>query len=317
MKAFLDGDIVVFRAGFAAERNIWHLAWGPMRETAPDGSTSEVLEFRHIKMFEYKKEAMEHLDKVMPGKFSRVEGEDYKLFPERELEPLSHALNNVRTTINYCLEKCDINEFDLVVCLSGGGDTFRHRLATTRPYKGNRKVEHRPTYEKEIRDYIRATYHTVLADDEEADDLMAIGQTTEGPEASVILTLDKDLNQVPGLKYNWVHDARYAITPAQAAYNFHMQLMTGDSTDNIPGLPGIGPGKAAKALHGMDDPIEQFHEVCRQYQIHSGKEDWLEYLVEQGRLVYIRRIPGEMWEPPLFTEPDLPWGEMELTMEAD
>lgn len=319
MKAFLDGDIVVFRSGFAAERNVWHLAWDPtnnIEEGQPDPAGASL--WKQHKVFEYNREAKEHLDKVCPGKYSRVEGSDYSMWPERELEPLSHALNNVKTTINYCMEKCDLSEFDLVVCLSGGGETFRHRLATTRPYKGNRKSEHRPTYEKEIRDYIIANYNTVLANDEEADDLMAIGQTEEGPENSVIITLDKDLDQVPGLKYNWLHDVRYTITPAQANYNFHMQLMTGDTTDNIPGLPGIGPGKAAKALHGLAEPVEQLAEVCRMYQIHSGKENWREYLIEQGRLVYIRRENDEMWNLPEWFENDgFEWDVGELVMEVE
>lgn len=301
MKAFLDGDIVVFRAGFAAERNVWNL---------------HVPEQDYVGVFEYKREAMDMLDKLLPGKFSRVEGEDYKLFPERELEPLSHALHNAKTTIRHCLEQCDLSEFDLVICLSGGGDTFRHRLATTRPYKGNRKAEHRPTYEKDIRDFLKATYQCKVAEDEEADDLMAIGQTTEGPENSIIITLDKDLDQVPGLKYNWMHDARYNVTPEQAIYNFHMQLLTGDSTDNIPGLPGIGPGKAAKALHGLEEANDQLAEVARMYQIHAGVEDWKEYMLEQGRLLWIRREPGQMWdfEDQIDAWSDIPEG---LTMEID
>jgi hypothetical protein len=43
-------------------------------------------------------------------------------------------------------------------------------------------------------------------------------------------------------------------------------------------------------------------EVVRMYQIHSGKENWYEYLKEQGQLVYIRRKVGEMWEPPVDAE---------------
>lgn len=300
MKAFLDGDILAFRSGFAAERSVWHL---------------HVPSQDYVGVFEYNREAKDKLDKLLPGKYSRVEGEDYKLFPERELEPLSHALNNVKTTVNFCLRQCDLSEFDLVVCLSGGGDTFRHRLAKTRPYKGNRKAEHRPTYEREIKDFIRANYHTIVADDEEADDLMAIGQTREGSEDSIIISLDKDLDQVPGLKYNWLHDVRYNVTPAQAHYNFHMQLMTGDSTDNIPGLPGIGPGKAAKALHGLETPEEQMDEVARMYQIHSGKEDWEEYLVEQGCLLWMRRFPNQTWAPYYSELPDSPWEELTLEVE--
>jgi len=291
----LDGDIVVFRCGFAAERNLWHL---------------HIPKDDYTQAFEYKRDAMAELDKRLPGKYSRVEDEDYKLWPEKNLEPLEHALQNVRTLIKRIMESCQLNEWELKVFLSHG-TTFRHRFATTRPYKGNRKVEHRPTYEREIKAYINANYDCYVAVDEEADDLMAI-EATKDPEA-IIITLDKDLDQVPGPKYNWVKDVHYEVTDKQAEYNFVMQLLTGDTTDNIPGLPGIGPGKAAKALHGLETFTEQMEEVMRMYQIHSGKEDWREYLIEQGRLLFIRREPGQMWLPPEIVA-DAVWEELNLEM---
>ena len=273
---------------------MWHLAWAPNEEGT---------KFTEKKQFEYKREALEHLDKVVPGKFSRVEDEDYTLFPERELEPLSHALQSVKTLIARVCEDCDLNpEFDLKVYLSSRKN-FRHQIATTRPYKGNRLVEHRPTYEQEIKSYIKENYDTYTGEDEEADDLMGIAQTKAGPEDSIIISLDKDLDQIPGLKYNFMHNVHYNVTQQQADYNFCMQLMTGDTTDNIPGLPGIGPGKAAKALHGLEtDYGAMMEEVVRQYQIHSGKEDWKAYMIEQGQLLWIRREPDQLWQPPEIPE---------------
>jgi hypothetical protein len=205
----------------------------------------------------------------------------------------------VKTLVNRVCEANDLNpEFDLKVYLSSPKN-FRHAIATTRPYKGNRKVEHRPTYEEDIKEYIKTTYDTYVGEDEEADDLMGIAQTKYGPEDSIIISLDKDLDQIPGLKYNFMHDVHYNVTQQQADYNFCLQLMTGDTTDNIPGLPGIGPGKGAKALHGLEHSYEEMmEEVERQYQIHSGKEDWAQYLLEQGQLLWIRRKPGEFWTPP-------------------
>jgi hypothetical protein len=311
MIGLLDGDIVVFRCGFAAERNVWHLAWDP--KTDENGMHEG---FNESKTFEYKREAMDHLDKILPGKFSRVEGEDYSLWAARELEPLSHALQGVKKNVEFICAQCDLNpDFDLKIFFSKG-NTFRHRIAVTRPYKGNRKVEHRPTYEDEIRKYMMEKWDCEVAEDQEADDLLAINQTKYGPEESIIISLDKDLDQVPGLKYNWLHDIHYSIDEKKADYNLCMQILTGDSTDNIPGIPGMGPGKAAKALHGMEDSYQHMmEEVARQYQIKSGKEDWYEYMVEQARLVYIRRQPDEMWEPPALSE-DTSWNltEEELTL---
>ena len=300
MIGLLDGDIVVFRCGFAAERNVWTLCWEPRYETAPDGTQDkDNPEFTKHKTFEYKREALEYLDKVCPGQFTRVEDQDYMLFAERDLQPLSHALQGVKTLINRLCEVNDLNpQFDLKVYLSSSKN-FRHEIATTRPYKGNRKVEHRPTYEKEIKNYIKENYDTYTGDNEEADDLLGIAQTAYGPEDSIIMSLDKDLDQIPGLKYNFQHEVHYCVTQQQADYAFCLQLLTGDTTDNIPGLPGIGKGKGAKALHGLEESYEaMMDEVGRQYQIHSGKEDWHKYMVEQGQLLWIRRVPDELWQPP-------------------
>lgn len=287
MLGLVDGDIIVFRCAFAAERNEWHL------HVPKD-------DFKGV--FEYKREAQEELDKRLPGIHSRVEGEDYRLFPEMRLEPLSHALQNVKVTMKKIADANGLNEFDIKVFLSSG-PCFRHRVATTRPYKGNRDEKRRPTYEKEVRQYIIEQYDTYIAEDEEADDLLGIWATKHGYNDTIMITIDKDLDQIPGLKYNFMHDIGYEVSENQAWYNFCIQLLTGDATDDIPGLPKIGPGKAKKALHGLeDDPNAMMEEVVRMYQIHSGKEDWHSYLKEQGQLVYIRRREGEMWEPPIDAE---------------
>lgn len=306
MHALFDADILVFRCGFAAERKTWNLAWSPV-----DG------EFTETKEFEYKREATDHLDKVLPGVYSRKEGEDYRLWFEVNLEPLSYALQNVKTSVRKALEAVDCTDFDVKMYLSGK-ENFRNEVATTRPYKGNRDRTHRPTYEQEIRQFIKSTWDTYEAENEEADDLLGIAQTHYGPEDSVIISLDKDLDQIPGLKYNFMHDVRYNVSEEEAMYNFYQQLLTGDSTDNIPGLPGIGPGKAKKALHGLESEDALLNECCRMYQVHSGKEDWQTYMKEQGQLLWIRREPGQLWMSNWdFEDTTSEWDMGELTLELD
>lgn len=272
MKALFDADILVFRCGFAAERQQWFLS--------VKGDPPEV--------FAYKREAEERLDELLPGKRTRVEGEDYQMWPERYLEPLDHALHNVNALVKKCLDAVDCTEFDAKFYLSGKGENFRHKVATTRPYKGNRDTKHRPTYEDEIRKYIRGKWDTVVTDGVEADDALGIAQCeVYGPQDSVIISIDKDLDQIPGYKYNFLNEIRYEVSPEQAWYNFCHQMLTGDSTDNIPGLPRVGVAKATKMLEGIEDEDEMLEEVARQYASKSGHEDWFEYMREQATLVWI------------------------------
>lgn len=313
MIGLVDGDIIVFSAGFACERNVWHLVW----DRGPDGEDGNTT-WAECESFDYKKELDKRLDELFPGKYSREKGVDYDYFSERQLQPLSYALQNVKTMLKNIAEKCDLNpEFDLRIFLSPeSGNTFRHDLAKSSVYKGNRKDSHRPTYEKDIREYLRKNYDCRVADYEEADDLLGIAATELGEEA-ILITIDKDLDMIAGNKYNWKHDVHYHVSPKEADKAFCLQLLSGDNTDNIPGLPKVGPATARKALNGLEDYEEMMAEVASQYMARAPVSDWYEYMVEQGRLIWIRRKPGEFWEPPEIAEALDGWANMkeeELTL---
>lgn len=299
MKALFDADIIVFRAGFAAEKNQWFLSIG--------GEVPEV--------FAYKREAQARLDEVLPGKYSRVEGEDYQMWAERYLEPVENALHNARKMIDKALRACDCTEFDTIMYLSGLGHNFRHAVAKTRPYKGNRDKSHRPQHEEAVRKYIRSKWETVVTDGIEADDALGIAQsTTYGPSDSVIISLDKDLDMIPGLKYNFVNEVHYDVTPELAWKTFCLQLLTGDTVDNIPGLKGVGIGKATKMLDGLDQE-DWLEECARQYASRSGREDWFTYFTEQATLLWIQQEPDQA--PPIDPEWNDLGGDDSETIETD
>ena len=275
MKGLVDADILVFRSGFAAERNQWHLEVDKTR-------TGEVF----TGVFEYKKDAVAKLNEVLPGIHSRVEGEDYAMWPERNLEPIENAFHNVNTAMAKIMEDCDLSEFD-IHCYLSGDKNFRYDVAKTLPYKGNRDKTHRPTYEPEIRQFMRSKWETTITDGIEADDALGIAQCASDEETCII-SIDKDLDMIPGLHYNFMQQVHYEITPEQAWKKFCVQVLMGDTTDNIPGLPKIGVKKAEKMLDGLPQE-EWLEEVARQYMAKSERLDWFEYLQEQAALIWIRR----------------------------
>jgi hypothetical protein len=186
-------------------------------------------------------------------------------------------------------------DFDVRLYLSGGSN-FRYDIAKTRPYKGNRDKAHRPSHEAAIREYLASAWPTVIADNEEADDRLGIEQSKD-PEGTIICTIDKDLNMIPGWKYDFVKDEKYYIKPEEAMLNFFSQLITGDSTDNIVGIPRAGRARANQLLDGRDVE-EAWEQVVSEYMAKGG-ENWEDYLREQGQLLWIRREEGQMWEPDL------------------
>ena len=86
----------------------------------------------------------------------------------------------------------------------------------------------------------------------EADDLVGI-LATAIPNC-LIVSNDKDLNQIPGNHYDPQKNKLFTVTVDEARKQKYMQWIHGDSVDGIPGIPGIGPRKAEKFLDSLGFP---------------------------------------------------------------
>ena len=94
----------------------------------------------------------------------------------------------------------------------------------------------------------------------EADDVIATiaTQNCKSTNATRIITSDKDLMQLvsdcvflyDGMKEKEIHEPqvleKFAVKPNQV---IDVQSLMGDSSDNVPGVPGIGPKKAAELIN--------------------------------------------------------------------
>lgn len=69
---------------------------------------------------------------------------------------------------------------------------------------------------------------------------------------------------------------------------FYGQCLVGDSVDTVPGLPGYGPVKAFKLLHNCLDTTEAFKRVLEVYRAFYGASAEQE-LLEQGQLLWMVR----------------------------
>lgn len=185
---------------------------------------------------------------------------------------------------------CDLDECeDYELHLTGKGN-FRNDIAVTVPYKGNRAELKKPVHLQALRDHLVNDWDAKVAQGQEADDAIAI-RATELGDNSIIVSLDKDFDQVQGWHYNFVKHDMYYVTAEEGLLNFYMQFLTGDRIDNIIGVKGIGPVKAKKILSGLSQvPSKLWQAVVE----HLGEERAL----ENGRLLYLRRKEGEIWNPP-------------------
>lgn len=175
------------------------------------------------------------------------------------------------------------------VFLSGKGESnFRHEYAVTAEYKGNRKDKQKPEHLDVIRQYLIDEWEAVVSDGEEADDLIAIAATQQ---PSIIVSVDKDFDQVPGKHYNPNKSKLYSVSKRAATLFLYEQILTGDRADNIKGIDGIGPVKAKKALKDCKTE-RQMYDVC--VELYGSEER----VIENARLLYLRRKEGEIWNAP-------------------
>jgi hypothetical protein len=189
--------------------------------------------------------------------------------------------------------------------LTGKGN-FRDEYAVTVPYKGNRTNKPKPVHIKTLRQFLIEKWDALVAEGQEADDAIAIRATELGDE-SIIVSLDKDFDQVQGWHYNFVKNDLYYVTAEEGLLNFYCQFLTGDRIDNIIGVKGIGPVKAHKLLSTKVTEEDMFA-VCVE---HLGYDR----AVENGRLLYLRRKENELWMPPTTEAPTPTPSSLNMTME--
>ena len=172
-----------------------------------------------------------------------------------------------------------------------GKNNFRYKIATTVPYKGNRVDKPKPKHLAFLRDYLVKEWGASISEGEEADDTIAIEATKLGDNC-VIVSLDKDLDQISGWHYNFVKHLSYYIKPEEGLVKLYTQMLTGDAADNIKGLFRIGPVKAAKIIGDTTNELELYNKVLEAY------EGDAERVLENAQLLFLRRYEGQIWTPP-------------------
>ncbi len=215
----------------------------------------------------------------------------YQAAFSKESETLEDALDVLDGLIDECLFYVWHEGYQIY--LTGKGN-FRYEIAVTHEYKGNRKNVEKPEYLEELRQHLIDNWDAIVSSGEEADDLCAIAATEYGPEA-IIASVDKDLKQVPCHNYNPRTGVMTKVSEWDGLLFFYTQVLTGDNADNIKGLYGVGPKKAAKLLEGCETEQDLYVAVLQAY---AGDED---RVIENARLLWLRRYEGQLWEPPKWS----------------
>lgn len=259
MIALIDGDILCYRCAFAAEKTKYVVLY-------PEADESIGHEFYNT---------FKDIPKDIPKEW---------IWSRKEVEPEELAIQATQATLQSILNKLGTDSYEIYL-----SDTFsfREKLATTARYKGNRDGQQRPVHYGVVRQALLREGACICPDQLEADDMLGIRGTGLGSEC-VIVSIDKDLLQIPGRHFNWVTDSYTEIDGREGCLRLGCQILSGDATDNVPGLPGIGEVKARKYLEGSTSTRDMVSRIQELYKAQRG-EQGEQYLLEQGAMVYILR----------------------------
>lgn len=241
-------------------------------------------------------------------------GEDTNYYWVKEVipEPLAYCLHSVKVSIQDIIESVGATTYQGYLT---GKKQFREKIATIRPYKGNRDPSHKPFYYNEITDYMIDRWGAKVIDHYEADDKMVMDQIDKmtltnhdgnyvtripAEASSIICTIDKDLDQCPGWHYNFVKKEKYWVSEEDALRWFYVQLIAGDQTDNIQGVPNYGITKAVKALANCNTELDMYEVAVDLYNKAFIDESLaMTALLETAKLVYMVKEEGVEWSPPV------------------
>jgi 5'-3' exonuclease len=209
-----------------------------------------------------------------------------------ERDYIHWALTNTKTAVEDVLHNAFPEHPWYKGYLTGKGN-FRDEIATIKKYKGNRDPKHKPKYYAEIRQYLLDVYKAELVTGKEADDAVATEQWSHPDKSTVIVSIDKDLDMIPGYHYNPKKGLFYYVTIDEANLAFFRQMLVGDSTDNIPGITGLGPVKSRKLLPDGMAADEAANVVRAEYLREYGPDKWQEAYAEVATLLWMIRKEGE------------------------
>tara|TARA_B110000240_G_scaffold29312_1_gene31023 strand:+ start:1704 stop:4451 length:2748 start_codon:yes stop_codon:yes gene_type:complete len=194
-----------------------------------------------------------------------VDGSSYLFRAFHALPPLTNSKQQdtgaVKGVINMIRSLMkNYEDSNIAIVFDAKGKTFRSKIYTE--YKANR-----PPMPDELRSQIQPIHQIIEAmglplliiSDVEADDVIGTlsGQATEAGISTLISTGDKDLAQLVNDKVTLINTmtnellnnesvvAKFGVAPNRIID--YLALM-GDKSDNIPGVPSVGPKTAVKWL---------------------------------------------------------------------
>lgn len=194
------------------------------------------------------------------------------------------------------------------------GKCFRYKIATTKPYKYNRKRGDKPIIFPAIKEYLKQKWKFTHVPELEADDLVSV---YHDPLKTVICSPDKDvLYQNKLLNYNYGKAEFTTVDENESLKFLWKQVLMGDSTDGITGIPKVGPKTADTWLEEML-PVEMPTFVLNKYIEKFGYSEGIHRFTETFKLIYILKTKQDVLRETGIELPELEAHKFELTNQEE
>ena len=185
-----------------------------------------------------------------------------------------------------------------IECYIGGADNFRYSIYPE--YKANRTKE-KPHYLEACREMLVTQYKATVVNGYETDDALGIAQTKYDGN-SRICSLDKDLLQIPGYHYQWVHGLSILVSPLDGLRTLYKQAILGDKSDNIKGFDGGLRSSCPKFIAKLQEPLDVMTKENEMYDyvtsVYLDADNTQEALDINMQLLYVLRKEDEYWTRP-------------------
>jgi 5'-3' exonuclease len=191
---------------------------------------------------------------------------------------------HVRDFISTILVRCRADLYSMVYQAKGHSN-FRKYFYPD--YKSNRPST--PEFIDVWRDTILEEFESLGAIGVkviESDDVLNIGyHRLKDKYELIIVSGDKDLDQIPGEHYNPRENRSYDLSNEQAVFKLYTQILMGDNTDNIQGIPKVGIKKAEDLLLLGSPEYTGYRHVCYKAYQKSFGNLWYSFYLKTRFLV--------------------------------
>ena len=178
---------------------------------------------------------------------------------------------------------------DMLIAVKGPNNFRDIVFADYKMQRKNKPVKDVNPIVPELREMMLSRRLAIAADGREADDYLRIWahEARMAGDPYIVISIDKDLDCIPGMHYNPNKDTVYHVNELDARRFEYQQVLSGDGTDFIPGVMGVGPKKAKQRVAEASS-LEELQEIAVRSHACIYKEDWEQFLRINFKLIHLQ-----------------------------